>query len=334
MPKAHWLVPFQRNPHFVGRESQVNELRARLSSDDHCQRVAVVGLGGVGKTQVVLEFAYQTREVSPDCSVFWIPAVSSATFEQAYLKIGQLLQIDEITKENADVKQLVKTRMSQESSGKWLLILDNTDDIDMLYKKAYGDNGSFALIDYLPASRYGSIIFTTRTQKAAVKQAGNNIIKLYEMDQVEAKSVLEKSLVETDILKEEEAAVKLLELLTCLPLAIIQAAAFINANELSISAYIALYENGEDEIIKLLSEDFEDQGRYRDKDMKNPIATTWLISFNQIRDNDPLAAEYLSFMACLVPQGIPKSLLLPAPSKVEMTKAIGTLTAYSFITKR
>ena len=55
---------------------------------------------------------------------------------------------------------------------------------------------------------------------------------------------------------------------------------------------------GEEEIIEVLSKDFEDQGRYRD--MKNPIATTWLISFDQILRQDQLAAEYLSFMSCLV----------------------------------
>jgi hypothetical protein len=59
-------------------------------------------------------------------------------------------------------------KLSQESAGQWLLILDNVDDIDMLYKRACGDHRSLALIDYLPSSRYGWIIFTTRTRKAAV----------------------------------------------------------------------------------------------------------------------------------------------------------------------
>ena len=331
-PKAHWLVPFQRNEHFVGRDSQLNELSAKLSSEAHCQHVAVVGLGGVGKTQIVLEFGYRKREISPNCSIFWIPAVNSGTFEQAYLQIGQLLQIPGITEKSTDVKQLVKTRLSQESAGQWLLILDNADDIDMLYKRAYSHNGSLALIDYLPSSCYGSIIFTTRTRKAAVKQAGSNMIKVYEMDHVEAKKVLEKSLIQTHILKEDEATNRLLDLLTCLPLAVVQAAAFINANGISIFSYIALYENGEDEVIELLSKDFEDQGRY--KDTKNPIATTWLISFNQIRLQDQLASDYLSFMSCLVSQRIPESLLPPAQTKIKMVEAIGTLTAYSFITKR
>ncbi|KAJ9662196.1 hypothetical protein H2198_001547 [Neophaeococcomyces mojaviensis] len=68
--------------------------------------------------------------------------------------------------------------------------------------------------------------------------------------------------------------------------------------------------------------------------MKNPVATTWLISFKQIRRSDPLAADYLSFIACVNPRDIPESLLPPGPSRNQEVKAIGTLAAYSFISRR
>ena len=61
VPKAHWLVPFGRNKNFIGRHSQLEEVFARLDpevSDDDCQRVAIAGLGGVGKTQIALEAAF------------------------------------------------------------------------------------------------------------------------------------------------------------------------------------------------------------------------------------------------------------------------------------
>ena len=66
-------------------------------------------------------------------------------------------------------------------------------------------------------------------------------------------------------------------------------------------------------MINLLSEDFEDDGRYRN--IKNPVATTWLISFDRIQQRDQLAAEYLSFMACIDPKDIPQSLLPPGASR-------------------
>ncbi|KAG4430946.1 hypothetical protein IFR05_013568 [Cadophora sp. M221] len=62
--------------------------------------------------------------------------------------------------------------------------------------------------------------------------------------------------------------------------------------------------------------------------------TTWLISFEQIRHRDPLAADYLSFMACIDPKDMPQSLLPAGASRKKGVDAIGTLEAYSFIIKR
>ena len=64
------------------------------------------------------------------------------------------------------------------------------------------------------------------------------------------------------------------------------------------------------------------------------MATTWLISFEQIRHRNPLAADYLSFMACIDPKDIPQSLLPAGASRKRETDAIGTLDTYSFIIRR
>jgi Tetratricopeptide repeat len=131
--------------------------------------------------------------------------------------------------------------------------------------------------------------------------------------------------------KKQQDTTALLAELTYLPLAIVQAAAYINENGITITEYLFLLKEQE-EVIDLLSEDFEDDGRYRD--IKNPVATTWLISFEQIRRRDPLAAEYLSFMCCINPRNVPQSLLLPTQSRKKETDAIGTLSAYSFVSRR
>ncbi|KAF2191284.1 hypothetical protein K469DRAFT_437327, partial [Zopfia rhizophila CBS 207.26] len=67
---------------------------------------------------------------------------------------------------------------------------------------------------------------------------------------------------------------------------------------------------------------------------RNPVATTWLISFERIKQRDPLAAEYLSFMACIEPKDIPQSLLPAGPTRKKEMDAIGTLHAYSFVIRR
>jgi len=68
--------------------------------------------------------------------------------------------------------------------------------------------------------------------------------------------------------------------------------------------------------------------------VKNPVATTWLISFKQIRYRDPLAADYLSFMVCIDLKDIPQSLLPAGVSRKRETDAIGTLGTYSLIIRR
>ena len=107
-----------------------------------------------------------------------------------------------------------------------------------------------------------------------------------------------------------------------------QAASYFNAKRSTIAEYLEIYEESSDNVIKLLSKDFEDQRRYLG--IKNPVATTWLISFDQIRFRDPLAADYLAFMSCIKEHDIPQDLLPPA-TKFEEREAIGTLKAFGFI---
>ena len=73
----------------------------------------------------------------------------------------------------AIVKALVKASLSSESSGKWIVIVDNAEDFELLYKKVTDDVGSHALHEYLPFSLLGAILFTTRDREAATRYAGS-----------------------------------------------------------------------------------------------------------------------------------------------------------------
>ncbi|KAI9866792.1 MAG: hypothetical protein M1813_000734 [Trichoglossum hirsutum] len=330
--KAHWSVPFLRNERFVGRSSTLSELETTLLGESHCRRVAIAGLGGMGKTQIALELAYRVKEDHTACSVFWVPASTADNFEEAYLKIGKLLQLPGLADEGTDVKELIRQHLSQEDIGRWLMILDNTDDIELWFGSGGGGARSTRLVDFLPKGSQGSLLVTTRNRKVAVKLAQNNVIEVAQMDEETATQMLKKSLVHPEVLNDEEATQILLKQLAYLPLAVIQAAAYINENKIPISEYLSLLEGTEECVIEILSEDFEDEGRC--KELKNPVVTTWLTSYDQIRQRHPLAADYLSFMSCLDPRNIPQSLLPPAPSGKAMLDAIGTLSAYYFIITR
>ncbi|KZM27862.1 uncharacterized protein EKO05_0010026 [Ascochyta rabiei] len=331
--EALWLVPLPRPLSFVGRESQLAQLIKNVASEG-CRRLAVYGLGGCGKTALVLETAYRTREQHPTRAVFWVPAVSQASFEQAYREIGTLLRIPGIADARADVKQLVKARLSDEGSGQWLMVVDNADDVSVLFEPLDRESSADRLIDCLPYSRKGSIVFTTRTAKAAVDLAESRVIELGELDVSEATELLRIRLFQKHHcqLEDEEAVYKLLNMLTFLALAIVQAAAFINKNNTTLSDYISLYRASEQAAAKLLSKEFGDQGRYLE--IRNPVTTTWIISFEQIRKHDKLAAQHLSFIACTANTNIPVAMLPASGSAVEQIEAIGTLKAYAFITER
>ena len=324
-----WIVPFERNSGFIGRGPQLAQLEGMLFSKNHTSKIAIIGLGGVGKTQLVLELLFLTKDKHPECSIIWIPATNKESLHQAYLNTVQQLRIPG-WEDSKDVKKLMQEHLSKENTGRWLLVFDNADDINMWVAKT--EPGLQPLIDYLPKSRQGTILFTTRDRRLAVKLAQQNVVEIPEMEEDVAARLLEKCLIDPRLINNRHDTSALLSQLTYLPLAIVQAAAYINENGIEIADYLSLLEDQEEEVINLLSEEFEDYGRYHD--VKNPVATTWLLSFEQIRQRDPLAAEYLSFMACVDPKGIPQSLLPPGPTRKKEIDAIGTLNAYSFIVRR
>ncbi|GES56908.1 FabD/lysophospholipase-like protein [Aspergillus terreus] len=334
--RTPWIVPFERNPRFTAREPQLVQLEEMLSADDRTAKIAIVGLGGVGKTHLVLELLFRIKEKHPTLAVVWIPASNMESLHQAYLNAAQQLGIPRWEDSKEDVKCLLQEYLGRESSGRWLLVFDNADDRDMWIAKPESGlearQGSRPLIDYLPKSNQGAILFTTRDRKLAVKLAQQNVVEVPAMEEGAAAQLLGKCLVDPKLVNSKEDTSAMLSQLTYLPLAIVQAAAYINENGIAIADYLYLLAEQEEEVIDLLSEEFEDDGRY--SDVKNPVATTWLISFEQIRRRDPLAADYLSFMACVEPKSIPQSLLPPGPTRKKEIDAIGTLNAYSFVTRR
>ena len=90
------MIRFNQNENFTGRESIMEQLSPKLPSTTTklgSQRTALVGLGGVGKTQIALEAAWRIHEKDPECSIFWVSAVDATSFENGYRSIGELLKI-------------------------------------------------------------------------------------------------------------------------------------------------------------------------------------------------------------------------------------------------
>ncbi|GAM44062.1 hypothetical protein TCE0_060f19382 [Talaromyces pinophilus] len=317
----HWMVSLTRNPNFVGRQDEIAKLEKSLTMQQGPRKIAITGLGGVGKTQIALELAHRIWDQNQEWSIFWIPCTSHAIIEQMFLQIASKLELHDVNP--AEVKERVKNYLGSERVGKWLLILDNADDAEMWLT---GSDTTPPLEDSLPESGQGRILFTSRNRKLAMKLAPFSIISIPDVDEETASKILKKMLAYEDV-RDSTISTTLLTQLAFLPLAIAQASAYIIANGINLSTYLALLQDQEQDTIELLSEDFRDPGRY--KDIQNPVITTWLISFKQIQQQDQVAADYLSFMACIDPRNIPQSLLPQETSRKQTTDALGLLNAYS-----
>ncbi|KAI9728804.1 MAG: hypothetical protein M1834_007190 [Cirrosporium novae-zelandiae] len=329
-PKKYYMAPITTGDDFVGREKYLNSLETRLCQwGKHC-RVALFGLGGIGKTRIALEYANRLRRYE-DVSVFWIHASSVARIEQVYFDIAAKNDIPGYQDPKSDKLQIVKDWFQGEHSGKWLLIIDNADDYDTLYKAQ--SPALTRIADYLPRSENGSILLTTRYRRVATTFARRNCIPVSHLTTVESTLLLARILEEDESSDgHDESCKKLADTLDNIPLALVQAVAYISMNTMSIETYLQLYDESDARKIELLSEDFEDD--IRDQESKNPIATTWNISFEHIRKYYTDAADILSFMSVLHAQNIPETLLPNQFNTKKFEEALGTLQNFSLVTLR
>jgi hypothetical protein len=124
----------------------------------------------------------------------------------------------------------------------------------------------------------------------------------------------------------------LVEILGRIPLAITQAAAFINRSKMSVAEYVEELAVNKQSFMAYLSKDLQD--RRREPGVPNSIFRTWKRSFDQIRADQPRAAEMLSLMAMLDGQKIPEDLVRKEDERrIDFSTAIGTLEGYSMISK-
>ncbi|KAH8688599.1 hypothetical protein GQ44DRAFT_598941, partial [Phaeosphaeriaceae sp. PMI808] len=129
-PLPSTMVPFGRDADFVERREIFDQIQAKCAAPG--SRTALVGLGGVGKSQLAIELAYRIRERSPEKWVFWVHASNVARFEQSYRDIANCIKVPGRQNPKADIFQLVHDWLQDEGKGRWFLILDNVDDASFL----------------------------------------------------------------------------------------------------------------------------------------------------------------------------------------------------------
>ncbi len=294
----HWHLPSPRNPFFTGREDILEAVHQRLSTDQEgalTSSYVLHGLGGVGKTQIALEYAY--RYAQEYTAVFWIGAESLETITSTYLSMATLLGLP--GHRESDPDQIVAVVRAWLSSHRhWLLVWDNVEDLDVLSA-------------FLPPARQGAMLFTTRRQTLGTLAAG---MELQPMKEAEGMLFLFRRARVLDLFAPEEqveqlaqsrpadhaAAQALVSEMDGLPLALDQVGAYVQETSCSLTTYLDLYRMRQAELLKRRGEMILDH--------PTSVATTWSLSFEKVERDNAAAAELLRRCAFMHPDAIPEEL--------------------------
>lgn len=296
---AYWHVPFHRNPFFTGREALLQSLSTHLHHHRTKQEVSLValsGLGGVGKTQLALEYAYRSRRNYH--AILWVQADSSSLLLANFAHLTHALHLSTGTQE--DQQQAIQTvQYWLQEHGPWLLIYDNVEEKDVVRS-------------LLPTLGQGQVLITTRHH--AIEPLATQIevdalppeegaLLLLHRARMIAPTVPPSAIA----LPRLEAAKTLSHLLGNLPLALDQAAAYIEETSCDLVGYLARYQQHQ---LPLL------QRRGSSPDHPASVAATWAISFERLQQLNPTAATLLQWCALLHPDAIPEELFIAVPQSV------------------
>jgi len=221
-------MPYERNHFFVGRDFFLKELcdtfqiNSRRASQHH-GRVAIFGLGGIGKTQIALEFVYRFQ--TSYRRIYWISAATQESLLDGYEKIGKRANVP-IVPDSKPVAIAEQVLLWLRKTPNWLLVVDNLDDIDILSTRNLGDPNIINLLLPEPGPGQHTLITTRNPNADHIPAQAKEVPLFKEVDSV----ALFSSLSGIPILpesEEEKVVQQIVKELGNLPLAISQAGAYI-----------------------------------------------------------------------------------------------------------
>jgi nuclear transport factor 2 (NTF2) superfamily protein len=326
-PQRVWNIPHLRNDYFTGREEILAELHARFKANNATalsQRHAMSGLGGIGKTQIAVQYAYEHCDEYQ--AVLWTRAENNEALTSSFVEIARLLDLPQKDEQDQTITVQAVKRWLQENGG-WLLILDNADEPKVVR-------------EFLPTKSNGHILLTTRAQalgglaqRIEVDTFTPELGALFLLRRatlIEASGALDDA-----VQSNREVAVQISEELGGLPLALDQAGAYIEETGCRLQDYQRIYQQHRRKLLQ--------ERRGLVEDHPEPVATTWSLSFASVEEKNPAAAELLRFCAYLAPDGIPEELIIKgashlgeilAPVAVEpflLDQALAIIQAYSLM---
>ncbi len=322
-----WNVPFSRNHFFAGRERILTHLHVLLANEPTratlTRACSLHGLGGIGKTQLAIEYAFRFRHEYD--AILWVEAETRASLTSSFVALAGLLALPEQAEEDQNKVVAAVRRWFNEHLG-WLLIFDNVEDLSLLPS-------------FLPTSDRGALLLTTSLQTLGTLAQR---IELAPMTMQEGCDFLlarahrlrqgkERQAVEG---QEMATAQQIVTQMGGLPLALEQASAYIEAARCSLSDYLYLFQTTAQRLL-------DEHEASRDHPLS--VSRTFLLAFGRVEHRSAAAADLLTACAFLAPEAIPEAFFLEGASSLGTTfealasdrlafeEALKVLLSYSLI---
>ncbi|KAH8813358.1 hypothetical protein F5884DRAFT_879629 [Xylogone sp. PMI_703] len=281
-------VPFELNPRFWGREdalSAVQDVLNPLEKPNTLKTFALYGMGGVGKTQIALQYANRHRQKYD--VVLWVATDNTISMGQSFRDIAGHLKLVENDEDNKDpVAATLKVKeWLRDTNAHWLLIFDNADDIEVL-RLAW------------PGNSYGNVLLTTRDFNVVhgPSSAGFHVQPFN--DATGSDMLLQIVGLDTEVDSNIEKATDIVRALGGLPLALNQIGGFISQRKLPLQDFLPLYERNAAKI---------DARKTTLTGYEHTLSTVWAMSIGKLSGD---SLKLINLLALLEPDSLHESVLV------------------------
>ncbi|MDX8141298.1 FxSxx-COOH system tetratricopeptide repeat protein [Lentzea sp. BCCO 10_0061] len=280
VPRA-WSAP-PRNFNFTGRTGMLSALHDRLTfGDANLTAVlpeALYGLGGIGKSQIAIEYAYLHADDYD--VVWWIPSEDPTHIRSVFMALAEQLGIPNTGAVNSVIEAVRESLRRGQPYRRWLLVFDNADNPEDVRP-------------FFPAGGSGHILVTSRnTHWSSVAQT----VEVDLFSRAESKQLLQRR---NRGLTDDDAE-QVAEVLGDLPLAIEQAASWLRETGMNAGEYLSLFARKRAELLEAgLPLDYH-----------VPVAAAWNVSLDRLADENPAALQLLQVCSFFAPEPISRSLFI------------------------